>query len=74
MCVAVPTKIEAIRGTRGTVRLAGAHADVALDLVPGARVGDYVLVHAGFAITVVDAADAEETFAILREMGPAAPQ
>jgi hydrogenase expression/formation protein HypC len=69
MCVAVPTKIESIEGTRATVALAGARAQVALDLVPEAKVGDYVLVHAGFALTVVDEAEAKETFALLREMG-----
>ena len=69
MCVAVPTKIEAIDGSKATVSLAGARAQVAIDLVPEARVGDYVLIHAGFALTIVDEADAKETFAILRELG-----
>jgi len=68
MCLAVPAKIEAIEGENATVSLAGVQARVAVTLTPEAKVGDYVLVHAGFAITVVDADDARETFAILREM------
>jgi len=69
MCVAVPTKIEAIEGGKATVALAGVRARIAIDLVPDAKVGDYVLIHAGFALTIVDAADAKETFAVLRELG-----
>ena len=69
MCVAVPTKIEAIEGNRATVSLAGATARVGIDLVPEAKVGDYVLIHAGFALTVLDEEDARETFAVLRELG-----
>ncbi len=69
MCIAVPTKIEAIEGNKATVALAGARARVAIDLVPEAKVGDYVLIHAGFALTIVDEAEAKETFAILRDLG-----
>ena len=65
MCVAVPTKIEAIKGSRATVSLAGARTEVAVDLVPEAKVGDYVLLHAGFAITVLAEADALETLELL---------
>ena len=69
MCVAVPTRIESIEGERAIVRLAGATAEVNVSLVPEAGVGDYVLVHAGFAIARVDESEARETFAILREAG-----
>ncbi len=69
MCVAVPTKIEVIEGGRATVSLAGARTEVAIDLVPDAKVGDYVLIHAGFALTIVDADEAQKTFAVLRELG-----
>lgn len=68
MCLAVPAKIESIEGHKAIVAIGGARTDVAVTLTPQAKVGDYVLVHAGFAITVVDAAEAEKTFAILREM------
>jgi len=69
MCVAVPAQIESIEGQKATVNLAGARADVAVTLTPEAGVGDYVLVHAGFAIAVVDPEEARKTFSILREMG-----
>jgi hydrogenase expression/formation protein HypC len=69
MCLAVPARIESIDGENAIVSLAGTRSRVVLSLTPQARVGEYVLVHAGYAITVVDEADALETFAILREMG-----
>ena len=68
MCLAVPARIEAIEGHKATVSVAGTRTDVAVDLTPDAKVGNYVLIHAGFAITVLDEDDAQETFAILREM------
>ena len=69
MCLAVPAKIESIEGPKATVSVGGARTDVAVTLTPQVKVGDYVLVHAGFAITVLDAAQAQETFAVFREMG-----
>ena len=69
MCLAVPTRIESIDGQKATVSLSGARTEAVLTLTPEAKVGDWVLVHAGYAITIVDEKDAQETFAILREMG-----
>jgi len=68
MCLAIPAKIESLDGEKARVRLGGVHAEVVTALTPAAKVGDYVLVHAGYAITVVSEADARETFAIFREM------
>ena len=67
MCLAVPAKVEALDGDKAVVSLAGARLTVVTTLVPEATVGDYVLVHAGYAITLLDEADAHETFAILNE-------
>ena len=67
MCVAVPSKILEIEGTRATVQVSGAQLHAQLDLVPEAKVGDYVLVHAGFALQVMDAEQAAETLALLEE-------
>ena len=67
MCVAVPSKIISIEGTRATVQVSGAQLHAQLELVPEAKVGDYVLVHAGFALQVMDAEQAEETLALLEE-------
>ena len=67
MCVAVPAQIESLESEKAVVNLAGARAEVMITLTPEAKVGDWVLVHAGFAITILDEADARETFAILRQ-------
>lgn len=68
MCLAVPAKVLAIDGAMGTVELAGVTRDVSLMLLPEARVGDHVLVHAGFAMQIVDEQEYEETQALLAEM------
>jgi hydrogenase expression/formation protein HypC len=70
MCLAVPGKISAIEGRTGTIDYGGGLSrKAALDLLPGAKAGDYVLVHAGYAISRLDEAEAEETLKIIREMG-----
>jgi hydrogenase expression/formation protein HypC len=68
MCLAVPARIEKKADGRGTVELDGNRADVSLVLVPEARCGDWVLVHAGYAITVLDEAEAKVTYDLLKEM------
>ena len=68
MCLAIPARVEKIDETRGTVELNGNRAEVLFDLVPGVQVGDWVLVHAGVAIVVLDAAEAAETYDLLRQM------
>ena len=71
MCLAIPAKIEKMSeqigpAARGTVELDGTRANVSLALVPEAKLGDWVLVHAGLAITVLDAAEAKETYDLLK--------
>lgn len=68
MCLAVPAKIETMDQGRGTVELDGNRADVSLALVPEAVAGDWVLVHAGYAITVLDPAEALATYDLLKQM------
>ena len=68
MCLAVPGKIVAIEGTTASVDFGGVTRDVDLTLVPEASSGDYVLVHAGFAIQLMDEAEAEETLNLFREL------
>lgn len=53
----------------GTVQFGAVNRRVCLDFVPEANTGDYVLVHVGFAISLVDQAEAERTYELLREMG-----
>jgi hydrogenase expression/formation protein HypC len=68
MCLALPMRITAIDGAVATIVAAGLEQRCSVMLVPQAKVGDYVLVHAGFAINLVDESEAEETFALLREI------
>ncbi len=79
MCLAVPGKILAIDGNdpilrSGKVDFAGVVKSVNLSYVPDAKVGDYVLVHVGFAISTVDEAEAVKVFDYLREMGDLAEE
>ena len=73
MCLAIPGKILAAEdndGLRvGRVQFGGIVRSARLDFVPEAAVGDYVMVHVGFAISRVDEKEAERTYGILREMG-----
>ena len=68
MCLAIPARIESIEGDRARVNLAGTKADVVVTLTPEAGVGDWLLIHAGYAITIVTEEDARETFALLRQL------
>lgn len=75
MCLAVPLKIEKIEGSQATVALGGNQMSVSLLVVPEAKLGDWVLIHAGMAITILDEAEARETFEILNEAyGDAIPK
>ena len=73
MCLAVPGKLLSITGSdfarSGSVSFGGITKTVNLAYVPEARVGDYVLVHVGFALSVVDEAEARQTFEYLKQMG-----
>ena len=73
MCLALPMRITAVDGVLATIVSAGLEQRASLMLVPDAKVGDYVLVHAGFAISVLDEAEANETLELLREIGAFAP-
>ena len=68
MCLAIPAKIpEKHDGRIATVDILGTTRDISLDLTPQAEVGDHVLVHAGFAIEIVDEQFAQETIDLIRE-------
>jgi hydrogenase expression/formation protein HypC len=73
MCLAIPGKIleaEARDGNRiAKVQFGGITRQAFLNFVPEAEVGDYVLVHVGFAVSRVDADEARRTFALLESMG-----
>jgi hydrogenase expression/formation protein HypC len=75
MCLAIPGKIQAIESLYGgAVRMAQVQfgsivKEASLEMVPHAQMGDYVLVHVGVAISVVDEAEAQRTFEYLAEIG-----
>lgn len=75
MCLAIPGKVQSIETQfGGLVRMAkvsfgGIIKEASLEMVPQAKVGDYVLVHVGVAISVVDEEEAKQTFRYLEEMG-----
>ena len=73
MCLGVPGKILSVTGNEpllrmGRVSFGGIVREVSLAYVPEAQVDDYVIVHVGFAISVVDEQEAVEVFEYLREM------
>lgn len=67
MCLGVPMQVCVLKGDTAVVELGGVRREVSMVLVEDCTVGDYVLVHAGFAISRLDGADAEETISYLRE-------
>ena len=71
MCLAIPALIKSINGQQAEVDIDGVKREVSLQLTPEAKAGDYVLLHTGYAISVIDAAEAEETLKILRQMAEA---
>ena len=73
MCLAIPGKIISVTGDdplerMGKVDFGGIQKDVSLAYVPEAQVGDYVIVHVGFALSRVDESEANEVFEYLRQM------
>ena len=68
MCLAVPGKIISVKDNNAEVDFNGVKRAVSLDLVPAAKRGDHVLVHAGFAIQVLEPAEAAETLKLFEEI------
>jgi len=68
MCVAIPSKLVDIQGQNGMIEIGGIHQHINLMLVDNIQVGDYVIVHAGFAIHKLDETEALETLSLMQEM------
>jgi len=68
MCLAIPARIESIDGQMAQVDMSGIKYTTSLALTPDAKVGQYVIVHAGFALNVLDEAEAQETLKLFQEM------
>jgi hydrogenase expression/formation protein HypC len=69
MCLAVPMKLVERNDVLGTVELDGVRREISLMLEPEAKLGDFLLVHAGYAIGVVDEGEAQATLDLLRQVG-----
>jgi len=70
MCLAIPAKVvEISEGDQAIVDLGGVRKDVSLALVEDVKVGDYVIVHVGYALTRLDPEEAEKTLALMAEAG-----
>ncbi len=72
MCLAIPGKIISIEENSNPkmakVSFGGAIKNICVDWVPEAKVGDYVLVHVGFALNIIDEKEAEETLKLIRDI------
>ncbi len=74
MCLAIPAVIKLIEDKEAEVELGGIARRVSLWLTPEAKVGDYVLVHTGYAINILDQEEAKETLRLLREIAEVAEE
>lgn len=73
MCLAIPAQIKSISGIEAEVEIGGVGRTISVMLTPEAEVGDYVYVHTGFAISVVDEAEALESLRLLQELAETYP-
>ena len=71
MCLGIPGKVIEIEKNMAKVEVGGFLRDISLDLCPDVSIGEYVLIHTGFAIQKVDEKEAEETLDLLRKMAEA---
>jgi hydrogenase expression/formation protein HypC len=71
MCLAIPALIKSIEGKEAEADMGGISRRINLWLTPEANVGDYVLIHTGYAISVLDQEEAEETLRFFEEIGRA---
>ncbi len=74
MCLAVPMKLIKREGLKGIVELGGVEREVSLMMMPDAREGEYLIVHAGFAIQRLDEEEAHRTLELFKQMGEDLPE
>lgn len=68
MCLAVPSLIKSVCSQTAEIELSGITRKVSVVLTPDVKVGDYVLVHAGYSISVIDEIEAQETIKMIGDM------
>jgi len=71
MCLAIPALIKSIEGKEAEVEIGGITRRISLWLTPEAKVGDYALIHTGYAINILDQEEAEATLRLLAEIAEA---
>jgi len=71
MCLAIPALIKSIEGKEAVIEIGGISRKASLWLTPEAKVGDYVLLHTGYAIAVLDKEEAKETLKLIEEVARA---
>ena len=71
MCLAIPVLIKSIEDSEAEVEIGGITRRISLELTPEARVGDYAIVHTGYAINILDQEEAGETLRLLEEIAAA---
>jgi hydrogenase expression/formation protein HypC len=73
MCLAIPAQVQSMNGLEAEVEIGGVSRTISLWLTPEAQVGDYVYVHTGFAISVVDEEEALQSLRLLQELAETYP-
>ncbi len=68
MCLAIPVQIKSIEGSEAEVEFGGVTQKISVLLTPEARLGDYVLLHTGYAISVINEEQAQETLRLFEEI------
>ncbi len=68
MCLAIPVLIKSIEDKEAEVEIGGIARRISLELTPEAKVGDYAIIHTGYAINILDQEEAEETLRLLEEI------
>ena len=74
MCLAIPVLIKSIEDSEAEVEIGGIARRISLELTPEARVGDYAIVHTGYAINILDQEEARETLKLFEEIAAAAKE
>ena len=68
MCLAIPALVKSIDGYQAEVDIGGITRQISIQLTPEVKAGDYILLHTGYAINVIDQVEAEETLELLRQL------
>lgn len=71
MCLGIPARVLSVAGDTATVEVGGARREVSVILLDGVEIGEWVILHAGFAIQKLDPEEAEKTLALFREIADA---